>query len=143
MHRDDIGDIDFLWGKEGDPARNYKKGYGISHIIARRNQEGQDGVEMAMLMPEVIMRGEKEVSAGGVKIKLRYNNYVAVLTNNRDGQNVPHWLLTGFKQYETEPANQRGEGFDSSTPTTRTPTPTRSTRAASSVSFENIPHGEE
>lgn len=58
MHRNDIGDIDFLWGKEGDPKRNYKKGYGISHIIARRNSERQNGEEIAMLMPEIIMRGK-------------------------------------------------------------------------------------
>ncbi len=48
-------------------------------------------------------------------------------------------MLTGFINYETEPTNQRSEGSDSSAPTTRTPTPARSTRAANSVSDENIP----
>ena len=36
MTRPELGDITFDYGYEGDPNRNYKKGFGISHIIARR-----------------------------------------------------------------------------------------------------------
>lgn len=138
MHSGDIGDIDFLWGQAGDPNRNYRKGYGIAHIIARRNIHGLDGEAVALQMPEVIMKGEKQRGFGENKIKLHYGDYTAILTNDLNGEKVLHWLLTGFKKNETEPTNERGEGFDSTAPTSRTPTPTRHTGAVSSVSEENI-----
>lgn len=32
MRRQSIGDIDFVWGREGTDARNYEDGYGIAKI---------------------------------------------------------------------------------------------------------------
>ena len=143
MNRPDIGDIDILWGYAGDSNRQYRNGYGISHIIARRNLHGLNGEEVARLMPEIIMRGEKRQGINENRIEFHYNNYIAILSNDMNGESVPHWLLTGFMQDETEPTNQRGEGFDSSAPTARTPTLARSTRAVSSVSNGSIPQARE
>ena len=49
MHRDDIGDIDFVWGRTR--ANNYSNGYGISKILVKH---GQNAVDM---IPDVIARG--------------------------------------------------------------------------------------
>ena len=46
-----IGDIDFVYGKGGD------KGYGLAHIIDRRNSEGIDGQEFVRGIPELIENG--------------------------------------------------------------------------------------
>lgn len=59
IHRKDIGNIDFLWGEAGNPDNNYKNGYGVAHIIARRNYQGLDGEAIAKLKPEIIMKGKK------------------------------------------------------------------------------------
>lgn len=46
MYREDVGDIDFVWGTEGCGAK-FKGGYGIAHIIAKRNAEDGSGKKTA------------------------------------------------------------------------------------------------
>ena len=46
-----IGDIDFVWGEGG------KRGYGLSHVIDRRNSENIDGVEFVKSIPDIIENG--------------------------------------------------------------------------------------
>ena len=37
LHRDDIGDIDIVWGEVTDPVKH--KGFGLSHIIDKHETE--------------------------------------------------------------------------------------------------------
>ena len=37
LHRDDIGDIDIVWGEVTDPVKH--KGFGLSHIIDKHEAE--------------------------------------------------------------------------------------------------------
>ena len=139
MHRDDIGDIDFLWGKEGDPNRNYKKGYGISHIIARRNVQGLNGEEFARSLPEAIMRGKKVSGIDESRIEIHYGDSVTILSKNaiEGATKGNHWLVTGFKNLKKEDTvSERGEGFDSAAPTAPTST-LRATQERNSSSFFN------
>ena len=112
MHRDDVGDIDFLWGYEGDPKKKYKNGYGVSHIIARRNIQGLDGEAIAKLMPEVIARGKKQAGINDSRVEFHYDEYMAVLSKNQM-EGVPEgnkWLVTGFKKIQKEnTVSERGE----------------------------------
>ena len=107
MHRPEVGSISFYWGKPGDAAKNYRNGEGISHLIARRNLEGQDGEAVARKMPEVIARGEVgEIYGpeGGERRNVSHNGHTAVLSLYKMG-NKKTWLLTGWKD---NPADATG-----------------------------------
>ncbi|MFZ1982000.1 MAG: hypothetical protein WAU61_11885, partial [Smithella sp.] len=52
MYRDDVGTIEFPWGKEGNPKNSYYGGFGVSHIIAKH------GEPVANKVVEVIAEGD-------------------------------------------------------------------------------------
>lgn len=100
LHRDELGGISLYWGFEGSPGKNFNDGNGISHIIAKRNSEGLNGEEIAMKMPEVIMKGEIGQVYGppkGQRVNIRYEGHEAVLSLYKFG-NEHTWLLTGWKE---------------------------------------------
>ena len=47
-----LGPIDFVWGREGNPGRDYEGGYGFSHIIAKH------GEEAARRVPAILAYGK-------------------------------------------------------------------------------------
>ena len=47
-----LGPIDFMWGREGNPGRDYEGGYGFSHIIAKH------GEEAAQKVPKILAFGK-------------------------------------------------------------------------------------
>ena len=47
-----LGPIDFVWGREGNPGRDYEGGYGFSHIIAKH------GEEAAQKVPKILAFGK-------------------------------------------------------------------------------------
>lgn len=51
MHKEGIGDIDFIYGKTG------KGGYGLAHIIEQREKQGIDGIKLIKQIPEIIKSG--------------------------------------------------------------------------------------
>jgi isoleucyl-tRNA synthetase len=100
MHRYDlegINDITFVWGVRGDIKKNFKGGYGISHIISKRDAEAGNGLDVAIKLIEVIAKGEvhKEVSVKET-VHIAYDGYEAVLSKDRFGEKET-WLLTGWK----------------------------------------------
>lgn len=143
MYRNGIGSIDFIWGKEGDASKEYRGGYGISHIVAHRNAQGFDGVAIAKKMPEVIMTGKITLDSP-YKVSIETDRYKAVLAKNKNGTPSDPWLLTGFNKIDKtkEVSSERREGFDSSTPTADTPTQTRRTGADTSSTSIIIPKAE-
>lgn len=54
FHKDGLGDIDLPYGKGG------KDGYGLAHIIERRNEQNQDGEVFARNLPSLIQEGKVE-----------------------------------------------------------------------------------
>ena len=131
MYRDDTGNIDFVWGREGTGAK-FKHGYGLAHIIAKRNSENGNGIETAKKLVEVIAKGtkverqESQNGDGEARLKIHYDGYTAVLSLSRDKNT---WLLTGWEDNDAgskkATVNASGEGYDSTTATTATPTLTR------------------
>ena len=100
MYRDELGPVSFYWGKEGNPAKGFTDGSGISHIIAKRNAEGLNGEEIAMMMPEVIAKGKVGEVYGpprGQRVNVTHGDHEAVLSLYRHG-NEETWLLTGWKE---------------------------------------------
>lgn len=125
MERDDLGSVSFIWGKPGNPSKNYEGGYGVSHIIEKRYAEGADGQAVAQAMVETIASGEKVREWGpeeGKRAEIRHGNHTAILSLHRDGTRQT-WLLTGWKE---EGPNASGEVYDSARATQPGPSRFRS-----------------
>lgn len=141
MYRSDLGYIDFVWGKSGEGPK-FKKGYGLAHIIAKRDAESGNGKEVAYELVNVLAKGtEIEIQrvqnvSGNDRIRIFYNNYTAVLSESPEGN---RWLLTGWENKEETTTSAIGEVRDSSKATTVTPTLTRRNgdAAASKISISN------
>lgn len=129
MYRDDVGNISFYWGTPGKGAK-LKHGYGISHLIARRDSEDGSGIKTARKMVDVIAKGtiKRKYGPGGAeRIDIGYDGYTAVLSLYKDG-NQENWLLSGWKDYENtkkEVSSANGEGYGSTEATTSKPMRTR------------------
>ena len=87
MYRPDVGSIDFLWGTPGK-GKKFKKGYGISHILEKRNYENNSGTKTLDKLVEVIAKGtdteiQKAVHGSGEsRLKIHYEGYTAVLNSS-------------------------------------------------------------
>ncbi len=142
MHRDDVGDIDFIYGTPGKGSK-FKKGYGIAHIKAKRDSENGSGIDTLNKLVEVIAKGtDTEIqhangSNGEYRLKIHYDGYTAILSSKTEKANS--WLLTGWEDKKEAPVSARSEGYDSSTATTATPTLTRRSRETGTSSTSIIP----
>lgn len=99
-----VGPVSLLYGTPGTPP-NFKKGYGISHIIEKRDFEhdsdhekySETGTEIAEKMMDVIVNGTVyKVVQSKQCVHLRKDGYEAVVSLNWNGKSV-NWLLTGWK----------------------------------------------
>lgn len=92
ISRGDTGPIHFYWGNPGDPANDYKKGYGISKIVAKH------GLSVAEEVPEIIVRGRiGGPYHSGQKRNIVHGPYTATISLIKDGRNE-HWVLTAFEK---------------------------------------------
>ncbi|MBF0291964.1 MAG: hypothetical protein HQK86_07375 [Nitrospinae bacterium] len=88
LHHPEIGDIDLVWGKEGDPKKEYAGGYGLAKITSKH--------------PEVIdnlgeiVEGAKIVGKTKNSIELQNGIYRATVRLAWDGQSK-RWLMTAFE----------------------------------------------
>lgn len=55
IYKKGIGLIDFVWGIAGEAGT--EKGYGLAHIIRRRNEQGINGVRFVKQIPSIIKYG--------------------------------------------------------------------------------------
>ena len=100
MFRNGVGYISFLWGKPGTEANGFHDGYGISHIIAARNAQGDDGEAVARKLVEVIAKGDVITDKRGNRqnrVTIRHDGYVAILSKH-EMQRQKIWLLTGYEK---------------------------------------------
>lgn len=90
FHKEGLGDIDLPWGKEG------KKGFGLAHIIERRNEQGVNGVDFVRQLPHMIRDGS-------VEHRENYPNRAYIVSKDNetvirlewDGKRRA-WLLTAY-----------------------------------------------
>ena len=90
VYKEGIGDIDFIYGQPG------KNGYGLAHIIERRNQQGISGEEFVREIPKIIRNGSVYNVLGqeGRKFILS-DNKEALIRLDWDGEKR-NWLLTAY-----------------------------------------------
>lgn len=90
VYKEGIGDIDFIYGQPG------KNGYGLAHIIERRNQQGINGEEFVREIPELI-------KSGNVYTQLNYLGRKYIVSGDKEaavrldwnGENR-NWLVTAY-----------------------------------------------
>ncbi len=108
IYKEGIGNIDIVWGEAGTG----KGGYGLAHIIRRRNEEGNNGEEFVKQLPDIIEHGKIYSKIAQIDNKGRYvrkNEEDRVYIGTRDKEIVirltwndetHNWLLTGYIRYE-------------------------------------------
>ncbi|NHB14167.1 DUF3519 domain-containing protein [Helicobacter pylori] len=103
--RDDLGGIDFVWGKDG------KDGYGLAHILEKREKQytrlglnteqiKERTDELLKSIPEVIENGKLfKDDLGRVSVEL--NNIRVGLKNTWDSNNLNnHFVVTSYERDE-------------------------------------------
>ncbi|WP_434059385.1 DUF3519 domain-containing protein [Helicobacter pylori] len=103
--RDDLGGIDFVWGKDG------KSGYGLAHILEKREKQytrlglnaeqiKERTDELSKSIPEVIEKGTLfKDDLGRVSVEL--NNIRVGLKNTWDDNNLNnHFVVTSYERDE-------------------------------------------
>ncbi len=107
--REDLGGIDFVWGT---PKTKDSVGYGLAHIIERREQQAlSDGLSEAEAkeyalnivksIPEVLEKGTKGTDHLG-RVFVDYENIRVGLNNtwnNKDLEN--HWVISSYELRDT------------------------------------------
>lgn len=90
MVHEKLGVISFPWGTPGEKSREFKGGFGVSHILAKH------GRKEALALPEVIAKGKvfPHTEDPINKRLVLHKNFEAVLVKEKTRQ---AWLLTGFK----------------------------------------------
>lgn len=100
MFRPELGHIAFKWGHPGTEAKQFKDGYGISHLIERRKALGQDVEKVLSQLPETLAKGQIKTEAssrGRQHVGITHNGIKAVLSPDFHGDAL-HWLLTAFEE---------------------------------------------
>lgn len=102
FNKEGIGNIDVPWGKDG------KGGFGLAHIIERRNKDGQDGVQFVRRLPGIIKNGtveKRENFPGRLHVIAKEGNAEAVISLSYMGEERA-WLLTGY-EYKNTPLKRQ------------------------------------
>ncbi|GAA7741376.1 hypothetical protein HpCOL152_12960 [Helicobacter pylori] len=103
--RDDLGGIDFVWGKDG------KDGYGLAHILEKRKKQytrlglnteqiKERTDELLKSIPEVIENGKLFKDDLG-RVSVEVNNIRVGLKNTWDNNNLNnHFVVTSYERDE-------------------------------------------
>lgn len=97
--REDIGDIDLVWGIEGTEAKNYEDGYGLSHILKRREVTNQNIKKVTENLTNVIEKGnlkKQERKGKSLRFALEYEEYRAIVSTEMFGKNI-QLVMTAFE----------------------------------------------
>ncbi len=109
-YRDDLGDIDLVWGT---PKTKESVGYGLAHIIERRtanklNQGASEAeakeyaLSIVKSIPEVLEKGEKGTDHLG-RVFVDYENKRVGLNNEWKNEKLEnHWVINSYELYDTE-----------------------------------------
>ena len=104
-----LGSVSLKYGNPGLSDKSYKKGFGVSHIISKRDYEHakdpnvfpETGLQVVKKLMDVIVYGTitKTIPAKQT-VHLQKDGFEAVISQNWNGDKV-NWLLTGWKQIKT------------------------------------------
>ena len=102
----EFGQICLKYGNAGTPDNGFKKGFGIIHIIEKRNYEHridpehfpETGLKVARKLMDVIVYGNiSKIVPAKQCVHLQKDGFEAVISQNWHGNKV-NWLLTGWKE---------------------------------------------
>ena len=88
FHRDDVGDIDLLWGTET---------LGLRHIISQREKQGINIQEFMSDLSEVVENGKFIQRNGNGTFEFWHKGKMAVISPEYHGNKIT-FLLTAFKK---------------------------------------------
>lgn len=115
MYRPELGWIDFEYGTPGKADKKYKRGFGLSHLLARRGVvEGRDIQKFSQDLIMTLALGEMEPvygHPGDPRVNIRLNGMTASVSLRFAGAER-RWLLTGFYDYEGEKSSTDVAGRD-------------------------------
>ena len=101
--RSDVGEITIDRGKRGARKRKYENGWGLSHIIVRRNLEGIDGERFVReVLPEILAWGRLHRlsrSPNARRAEIIYGPHRALLNLYRFGTRET-WVLTAYRRWD-------------------------------------------
>ncbi|WQR72582.1 DUF3519 domain-containing protein [Helicobacter pylori] len=109
-YREDLGDIDFVWGT---PKAKDSNGYGLAHILERRiSNEIKKGLSeteakeyafnIVKSIPEVLEKGTKGTDSLG-RVFVDYGNKRVGLNNEWKKEKLEnHWVISSYELYDTE-----------------------------------------
>lgn len=88
FHRDDIGDIDLLWGCDT---------FGLQHILQRREDQGINSAEFVKGLSDVIEKGTFVKRNDRGNFEFWYKGKMAVISPEYHGNKIT-FLLTAYKR---------------------------------------------
>ena len=102
------GFVHFLWGKEGNAAKDFEGGYGTSKIIAKRKWESENIIGFKDQTLENVFEGIADALVSGKiireygpenakRIELQTNEYIVIISQFLHDEEY-NWLVTGFKK---------------------------------------------
>jgi isoleucyl-tRNA synthetase len=138
------GYIHFLWGKEGNAAKDFEGGYGTSKIIAKRNWEIENVEELKEQTLENVFEGIADALVFGKivreygpekakKIELQNEDYIVIISQFLHDEEY-NWLVTGFKKKKKNETVDAGSDSALSDTTHIIPTRNRDVMGAASES---------
>lgn len=89
FHRDDIGDIDLVWGNDD---------CGLQHILKRRDEQGIDTGEFMKNLAEVVEKGNFRKKNSRGNFEIIHEGKIAVISPELNGNKLT-FLLTAFKTH--------------------------------------------
>ncbi len=90
FHREDIGDIDLIWGSDS---------VGLKHIIQRREEQGINVEKFLSNLAEVVEKGEFRKKNDRGNFEFWYNGKMAIIAPEYHGNKLT-FLLTAYKRSE-------------------------------------------
>lgn len=100
----ETGDITVRWGTPGDPARGYKGGFGLAHILAKHPEMG----DILDRLPELLQTmAVKQRRSERLVLESADHEASIALTWHGDDQK---WLLTAYEKPRPDPNSERGSG---------------------------------
>ncbi|WP_331273547.1 DUF3519 domain-containing protein, partial [Helicobacter pylori] len=102
-YRDDLGEIDFVWGKDG------KSGYGLAHILEKREKQytrlglnaeqiKERTNELLKEIPNILQKGFKEEDRPGYAVITLNNSKVILSKFKGDNELKNHYMITSFER---------------------------------------------
>lgn len=115
----EVGDIDLVWGEEGDPEKDYRGGYGLAKIAAKHPEVLSDLQGILNKMKIDHSKTRNPDNPNRYHLKSPDGKYLGSVRLEWEGKKKK-WLLTAFEEGVYVPRNRTGASKFSSASNLRT-----------------------